>query len=47
MKSKDAENRFSVTDSPLKEIDEAMEEHNKCLKNALSDAIDENEKVNT
>ena len=37
--------KFSVTNSPYKE-DVGLEEHNKCLKNALSEAIDENEKVN-
>lgn len=41
-------NKFSVENSPIKEInnyDEGMDEHNKCLKNALSEAIEENEKV--
>jgi hypothetical protein len=47
MKSID-ENRFSVTNSPpFKdiEIDEGLEEYNNCLKNALTEAINENEKV--
>jgi hypothetical protein len=46
MKSIDG-NRFSVTNSPpFKEIDEGLEEYNNCLKNALIEAINENEKVN-